>query len=361
MIGEHLRIDTICVYGPRQSIWPFDSVELASRSRPCGFDFDGPSVRDRALPCKGNMAKDYYETLGVDRGATEKDIRAAYRRLARQHHPDVNQGDDSAESKFKEINEAYQVLSSTEDRKKFDRFGGNWRNANQYQRSGGGASPRSWFNQARQRSSAGAQPGGVGDMFGGIFGEGLSGVHGDHISAPRRVEAPVTVTLEEAYTGTARTVTMPANAQTGNPARRIEVSIPAGVRSGSRVHIGPEGQGRGGHDIYLVVTMAAHHLFERTGDDLTTTAPVPLLDMVLGGEVEVPTITGKRVALKLPPETENGKVFRLKGKGMPSTRGGVSPTHGDELVTVQAIIPRNLDPGRRSLFEQLRAMDSNES
>jgi DnaJ-class molecular chaperone len=301
------------------------------------------------------MAKDYYETLGVDRAAAEKDIRAAYRRLARQHHPDVNRGDDSAESKFKEINEAYQVLSSAEDRKKYDRFGVNWRNADQYQRSGGAASTRSWFNRARQRSDAASRGGGFSGGRGDIFGGGLGGVHVEDISAPRRTDLSVTVTLEEAYTGTARTVTIPANAQTGSPARRLEGSIPAGVRSGSRVHIGAR---NGSLDIYLVVTIASHRLFERSGDNLTTTAAVPLLDMVLGGEVEVPTITGKRVALKLPPETENGKVFKLKGKGMPTKGEGLTGTHGDELVTVQVLLPQNMGPERRSLFEALREMDS---
>mgnify|MGYP002639688452 CR=1 FL=1 len=301
------------------------------------------------------MAGDYYETLGVDRGASEKDIRGAYRRLARQHHPDVNRGDDSAEAKFKQINEAYQVLSNAEDRKKYDRFGSNWRNADQYQRSGGGASPRSWFNRGRQRP----EPGGLGDMFGDIFGGGgLGGVHVEDISAPRRTDVPVTVTLEEAYAGTARTVTMPASPMTGGAARRLEVSIPAGVRSGSRVHIGASGQRRAGLDIYLVVTVSPHKTFHRDGDDLATTVAVPLLDMVLGGEVEVPMITGKKVALKLPPETENGKVFRLKGKGMPLKRGAAAGTHGDELVTVQAVLPKDMGPEQRNLFEQLKELDS---
>lgn len=309
------------------------------------------------------MAGDYYETLGVDRGASEKDIRAAYRRLARQHHPDVNRGDASAEAKFKEINEAYQVLSNAENRKKYDRFGSNWRNADQYQRSGGGASPRSWFNRARQRPDpggfGGGFGGGLGDIFGDIFGgSGLGGVHVEDISAPRRTDVPVTVTLEEAYAGTARTVTMPANPLTGSAARRLEVSIPAGVRSGSRVHIGASGQNRAGLDIYLVVTVSPHKTFHRDGDDLTTTVAVPLLDMVLGGEVEVPTITGNKVALKLPPETENGKVFRLKGKGMPRKRGAAAGSHGDELVTVQAVLPNDMGPEQRKLFEQLKELGS---
>jgi len=308
---------------------------------------------------KGIMAGDYYETLGVDRGASEKDIRAAYRRLARQHHPDVNRGDDSAEAKFKEINEAYQVLSNAEDRKKYDRFGSNWRNADQYQRSGGSASPRSWFNRARQRPEPGGPGGGLGDMFGDIFGGGgFGGVHVEDISAPTRTDVPVTVTLEEAYAGTARTVAMPANPMTGGAARRLEVSIPAGVRSGSRVHVGAAGQRRAGLDIYLVVTVSLDKAFYRDGDDLVISVAVPLLDMVLGGEVEVPTITGKKVALKLPPETENGKVFRLKGKGMPRKRGVAVGTHGDELVTVQAVLPKDMGPEPRKLFEQLKELGS---
>jgi curved DNA-binding protein len=301
------------------------------------------------------MARNYYETLGVERGASEKDIRAAYRRLARQYHPDVNRGDDSAEAKFKEINEAYQVLSKADDRTKYDHFGGNWRNADQYERSSSGASPRSWFNRARQRSSGGAAGGGPGDIFGDIFGGGGGGFHVEDVSAPRSTDVAVTVTLEEAYAGASRTVTMPANPLTGNAVRRLEVSIPAGVRSGSRVHIGAAGQNRG-LDIYLVVTVAPHRTFERSRDDLATTIAVPLLDMVLGGEVEVPTIAGKKVALKLPPETENGKVFRLKGKGMERRREGSAGSHGDELVTVQAVLPKNMGSDERKLFEQLQEL-----
>jgi DnaJ-class molecular chaperone len=313
------------------------------------------------------MARDYYEALGVERGASEKDIRTAYRRLARQHHPDVNRGDDSAEGKFKEINEAYQVLSNAEDRKKYDRFGGNWRNADQYQRSGNsGASPFSWFTRARQRPSpGGGGGGGFSDVFGDIFsgggGSGFGGGRMEDLSAPRRTDLPVTVSLEEAYEGASRMVTMPANAMTGKAARRLEVSIPAGVRSGSRVHIGVGDQGAGGLDITLVVTVSQHKTFGRTGDDLTITVAVPLLDMVLGGEVEVPMISGKKVALKLPPETENGKVFRLKGKGMPSKRGAAAGSHGDELVTVLAVLPKDLGAEQRELFEQIRHLSGDGS
>jgi DnaJ-class molecular chaperone len=192
-------------------------------------------------------------------------------------------------------------------------------------------------------------------MFGDIFGAGGGGFHVEDVSAPRRTDIPVTVTLEEAYAGASRTVTMPANPLSGNGVRRLEVSIPTGVRSGSRVHIGAAGQDRG-LDIYLVVTVAPHRMFERSSDDLATTIAAPLLDMVLGGEVEVPTIAGKKVALKLPPETENGKVFRLKGRGMPRRREGTAGSHGDELVTVQAVLPKNMGPDEWKLFEQLQEL-----
>lgn len=306
------------------------------------------------------MTSDYYEMLGVERSASEKDVRTAYRRLARQYHPDVNRGNDTAEAKFKEINEAYQVLSNAEDRKKYDRFGHNWRNAGQYERQNNGASARSWFTRTRQGSGNGAPNVGLGGIFGDLFGAGGGGgFHVENRSPFRRPDIPVTLGLEEAYAGTSRAMTIPAHPSAATGARRLDVSIPAGVRSGSRVHVGVTGQDRD-LGIYLVVTVSPHKTFQRTGDDLLITVKVPLLDMVLGGEVEVPTIAGKKVALMLPPETENGKVFRLKGKGMPRSRGGVATPHGDQLVTVQAVLPRNMGTQQRKLFEQLQDFESGE-
>ncbi len=296
------------------------------------------------------MAKNYYETLGVAKNATEKDIRSAYRRLARKHHPDVNHGDSSAEAKFKEINEAYQVLSDADSRKKYDRFGENWRHADQMHGGGqgSGASPFTFFTNARTRRSGGS-PGfsaftdtdGLGDfsnLFDG-FADARWGARRQ--AAPRRLDVPVTVTLEEAFAGSTRTVQDPGG-------KRLEVRIPAGVESGARIHVDPKRDGVG--EFYLVVNVAPHAVFERAGDDVRFTARVPLLDAVLGGETQASTLEGKSVAVRIPPGTQNGRVIRLRGKGMPKRGGG----HGDMLVTVMAVLPVELTEEQRELFERLR-------
>ena len=299
------------------------------------------------------MAKNYYGTLGVAKNASDKEIRSAYRRLARQHHPDVNPGDAGAEAKFKEINEAYQVLSDTDSRKKYDRFGENWRHADQMHGAGSpgaGASPFTFFTNARTRR--GGSPGftaftdlGSFDL-GGVF-DGLSGVHGGpgQASAQRgRIEAPVTVTLEEAFAGSTRTVLHPSG-------KRLEVRIPPGVESGARIRVNPARDSA--DEFSLVVTVAPHAVFERAGDDVRFTAHVPLLDAVLGGETEAPSLGGKSIAVRIPPGTQNGRVIRLRGKGMPKRNGG----HGDMLVTVMAVLPVDLTPEQRALFERLREVE----
>lgn len=304
------------------------------------------------------MAKNYYETLGVARNATEKEIRSAYRRLARQHHPDVNPGDSSAEARFKEINEAYQALSDADSRKKYDRFGEHWRHADQTQGSGGpgqGASPFTFFTNARTRRggsagfSAFTDVDGLGD-FSNLFDGFADARWGPRRQAtPRRLDVPVTVTLEEAYAGSTRTVQHPGG-------KRLEVRIPAGVESGARIHVDPK---RDGVDEFsLVVTVAPHGVLERAGDDVRFTARVPLLDAVLGGETEAPTLGGKSVAVRIPPGTQNGRVVRLRGKGMPKRSGG---GHGDMLVTVQAVLPVDLTPEQRELFERLRETERSEA
>ena len=309
------------------------------------------------------MAKSYYDILGVGRDASEKEVRSAYRRLARKYHPDVTRGDKSAEARFKELNEAYQVLSDAGNRKKYDRFGENWRHADQFARSGagGGPSPFTWFNRARQPRSAGQAAGAggfgsFGDIFGDLFGTRTRTNFDDAVGL-QQVEVPVTVTLEEAYAGTTRMVQTPPDPFSGQPGHRLEVKIPTGVRSGSRVHIGAPVRGGAPIDIYLAITVAPNATFERKGDDLLTSVDVPLVDAVLGGEVEVPTITGKRIALKLPPETQNGRAFRLTGKGMPRRTGGSGTAHGDLLATVKVVLPDALTDRQRELFEQLRKAD----
>ena len=295
------------------------------------------------------MAKNYYETLGVAKSATEKEVRSAYRRLARKHHPDVNHGDSGAEARFKEINEAYQVLSDADSRKKYDRFGENWRHADQMSGGGpgSGASPFTFFTNARTRRGGSAgfntftDVGGFDDL-GSLFG-GFADVGGDprRQAAPRRLDVPVTITLEEAYTGASRTVQHPGG-------KRLEVRIPPGVESGARIHVDPKRDGV--DEFYLVVTVAPHAVFERAGDDVRFTARVPLLDAVLGGETEAPSLGGKSIAVRIPPGTQNGRVIRLRGKGMPKRGSG----HGDMLVTVMAVLPVDLTPEQRELFERLR-------
>jgi len=296
------------------------------------------------------MAKNYYDTLGVEKGSSEKEIRSAYRKLARQYHPDVNPGDAMAESKFKEMNAAYQVLSDPESRKKYDRYGDNWQHGGDFERSGNsGASPFTWFNRASRRGSQQSPSGFSG--FGDIFSNG--GTRYGQPLESQRIEVAVTVTLEEAYSGAKRMVQLPEDLMRGTPGRRLEVNIPSGVRSGSKVHIGTPKGAKEGLDLYLKAKVSVHPFFEWQDDDLLVTVGTPLVDLMLGGEVEVPTITGSKVALKVPPETQNGKAFRLKGKGMPR-KGAKGATHGDQVVTVKAVLPSGLTDEERRLFAQLR-------
>ena len=300
------------------------------------------------------MAKSYYDILEVSKGSSEKEVRAAYRRLARRYHPDVNRGEADAEARFKEINEAYQVLSDADSRKKYDRYGENWRHAGQHERSGDpGASPFSWFTRARQGGRRGT--GGRAEGFGSIsdiFGDMFAGGGGmQDMPRTRRADLAVKVTLEEAYAGTTRMVETAPNPISGEPGRRLQVTIPAGVATGSRVHVNAADKAGGSLDVNLKITISAHRTFERKDDDLLTTVAVALEDAVLGGEIEVPTISGKKVALTVPPETQNGKAFRLKGKGMPRKKGS---GHGDLLATVKVVLPVDLSEEQRKLFEQLR-------
>jgi molecular chaperone DnaJ len=322
--------------------------------------------------------KDYYSILGVKRGATEQEIKQAYRRLARKFHPDVNPGDRNAESRFKEINEAYEVLSDKEKRAKYDRYGDQWQYADQFAKAGGQQTP---FWDFRPGGSQGFQfqEGDVETLFGDFFdafGAGTSRRRG----RPRRsldVEQPVEVTLEEAYQGTSRILSM----ETGEPCptcrgtgriqnvlcstcrgsgvvprlQRIEVKVPAGVTDGSRVRVagkGPPGYDGTKGDLYLVISVKPHPLFERKGDDLYVEVGVPLTVAMLGGEVQVPTLKGK-LALRVPPETQNGRTFRLAGQGMPHLGNS---SRGDLLAKVKVLLPTNLSSEEKKLFERLNQL-----
>ena len=305
--------------------------------------------------------KDYYRILGVDRDATEKEIKQAYRRLARKYHPDVNPGDKEAEERFKEINEAYEVLSDPEKRRKYDQLGASWQ---QWQRMGG--NPRDfdwsqWFSREWPGGRVHVEYGDLGDLFGeGIFSDFFRAIFGDVGTRPRArwwearpryargqdYEQPVEITLEEAFRGTKRVLE--------RDGRRLEVTIPPGVKTGSRVRIaGQGGPGVGGGrpgDLYLKVTVLPHPIFKRQGDDLHCEVPVDLYTAVLGGEVRVPTLEGD-VMLKIPPGTQGGQTFRLRGKGMPNLRN--PRQRGDLYVKVQVQVPQNLSQRERELFREL--------
>mgnify|MGYP005855520881 CR=1 FL=1 len=314
-------------------------------------------------------AKSYYDILGVSRTADEKQIRQAYRKLARKYHPDVNPNDKAAAQRFKEIQNAYEVLSDPEKRKKYDQFGEAWQYAEQ---AGPGFGGFGWPG-AGQRGYSQQRPGGrqyefhygsegLGDaldlgevferMFGGLGGQATRGWQGARTAAKGEdLEQPVEITLEEAYRGTQRIMEV---REPDGRLRRLEVKIPPGVNEGSRVRIAGEGapglSGRG--DLYLVVRMLPNSQFERKGDDLYTEVSVPLTQAVLGGEVEVPTLKG-RVALRIPPETQNGRVFRLAGQGMPRLGGG---GYGDLHARVRVVLPTRLSARERELFEELQRL-----
>ncbi|MFH0847636.1 MAG: J domain-containing protein [Chloroflexota bacterium] len=321
--------------------------------------------------------KDYYKLLGVGRNASDKEIKQAYRRLARKYHPDVNPGNKSAEAKFKEINEAYEVLSNPESRKKYDEFGDQWRYADQFRtaQSQGGTPFRDF-------SSGGTRGFRFEDSdMGSLFEDLLAGRFGGRRSRVRRGEdiaQPVEITLEEAFSGVTRTIslespeTCPACKGTGriqnvpcstcrgsgvvSRVRRIEAKIPAGVRDGSRVRLSGQGaSGVGGGergDLYLIISVKPHPAFERKGDDLYTDVPVPLTIAMLGGEVELATLKGK-IALKIPPETQNGRVFRLTGQGSP--RLGDS-ARGDLFAKVSVVLPQKLSAEERRLLDEFRKL-----
>lgn len=309
--------------------------------------------------------KDYYKTLNVDKNASEKEIKSAYRRLARQVHPDVNPDDPQAEERFKEINEAYEVLSDPEKRSKYDQLGADWQ---RWQQTGGGPGEYDWSRWASD------QPGGhvhvrygtpedLEDLFGGSspfsdffsqmfggMGAGRGGSGFEYQARPqpgRDLEQEVEITLEEAYRGTTRLLQ--------KDGQRLEITIPAGSKTGTRVRMCGQGEhGSAGApcgDLYLRVKVRPDPRFERKDNDLHSTVPVDLFTMVLGGEIQVPTMSGHAV-LTIPAGTQNGRTFRLRGKGMPLLRN--PEQKGDLYAKVQVQLPAELTPPQRELWEQLR-------
>jgi curved DNA-binding protein len=305
--------------------------------------------------------QDYYKVLGVDRSANADEIKKAYRKLARKYHPDINPGNAEAESKFKAINEAYEVLSDSEKREKYDRFGRDWQRYQQAGNAGGGAS---W--SGNPFGNAGGNPFGntggadFSDFFESLFGSGgrsrsgMGGMGGMRMDG-QDIDYETEISLEEAYHGTERKIQLQLpNGQV----RSITVKIPVGVDEGSRVRVAGEGQqGIGGGkrgDLYLIVRLEKHPRFERKGDDLYVKAPTDIFTMMLGGEVRVPLLNGKTVTLNVPANTQNGRKFRVGGQGMPRLRA--PSTFGDLYVVLEAQLPTTLSERERELVSELRSL-----
>jgi curved DNA-binding protein len=302
--------------------------------------------------------KDYYQILGVKRDASQKDIKSAFRKLARQYHPDVNTGDKAAEEKFKAINEANEVLSDPEKRKKYDTLGADWE---RYQQSGGQPGGFDYSRYASQAGGNGQARQATPEDFADIFGEGQSfsdffstlfgrggqaGAAGRAQPRAQNYEYPLTVSFDEAFHGTSRTL------QIGD--RRIEAKIPAGVRTGSRVRLA--GQGANGGDVYLLIEVTPDARFERRGDDLFSDVDVSFTLAALGGELRVPTPEGA-VALKLPPRTQAGRVFRVKGKGMPVLGSG---GRGDLMARIRIVLPEDLSDKELDLVREMARLRGEE-
>ncbi|MBE2268796.1 MAG: DnaJ domain-containing protein [Anaerolinea sp.] len=297
------------------------------------------------------MAKNYYDILGVKRDASDTDIKKAFRRLAKKYHPDANPNDPQAEARFKEVNEANEVLSDPEKRKTYDRFG----TVNpQAAGAGWGGAPGGYTYTTQN-----ADVGDLGDLINSIFGARGRGGASTRGSANfdygfstrtdgQNIEQPVAISLREAYEGTTREVVK------GD--RTIRVKIPAGATDGTRVRLSGEGEAgvNGGKpgDLYLIVQVEPDPQFTRDGDNLTVEVKLSMFDALLGGEVEIPTL-GRPVRMKVPAGTQSGKKFRLTGKGMPVLRQ--PDKFGDLYARMLITIPETLTAEQRELIERLRA------
>lgn len=294
--------------------------------------------------------RDYYETLGLSRGATDEQIRGAYRKLARKHHPDVNPGNKDAEEKFKEINEAYSVLSDPQKRKQYDELGQNWKAGADFK------PPPDWRRDVRiDFGDLGDLGGSAGfsDFFESMFGAARRGAGrrgAGFATRGRDLEAQIRIPLEEAHRGTTRTIALrgPDGKQ-----KSIRVNIPAGVSDGELIYFPNEGEaGAGGAssgDLFVTVRLEPHPLFKVLDDgNVETDLPVSPWEAALGARVRVPTLDGP-VELSVPPNTQTGQRLRLRGQGMSRKDRG----RGDQYVRIQIVNPPSLSPTERDLFQKL--------
>ena len=329
--------------------------------------------------------KDYYQSLEVAKGATSNEIKKAFRKLARKYHPDVNPGEPAAEQRFKEINEAYEVLRDPDTRRKYDELGANWKQYERAQASGqpfdggwpfgapggtgsGGSwtvntgGPRAGFRTTSEddvQNTFGDDP--FSDFFQTFFGGGTgpfaAGQRQQRAERQRgrHIEHELELDLEHACAG----ITQRLALTTGGRTRTVEVRIPPGVTDGSKVRVAGEGEtstgGAAAGDLYLRIRLAPHRVFTRQGRNLQVTVDAPLTAAVLGGEIDVPTIDGKTVRLKIPPATQQGQKFRLKGRGMPTVRKGGQRGHLYAVLRVK--LPERLTGEERQHYEALAALE----
>ncbi|BFO64345.1 DnaJ C-terminal domain-containing protein [Chryseobacterium sp. KCF3-3] len=298
---------------------------------------------------------DYYKILGVDKSATQDDIKKAYRKLARKHHPDLNPGDKEAEKKFKELNEANEVLSNPENRSKYDKYGENWKHGEEYEKAQQ-QQQRQYQHQSYNGGYSGADFGGgedfsdfFQDMFGGAgggFGKSSRGRASGKFKG-QDITAELNLNLRDAAT------THPQTFEING--KKVRITIPAGVYDGQQIklkgHGNPGVNGGPNGDLYITFNIPADPDFERIGDDLKTKVTIDLYTAVLGGEIKVHTLNGS-VNLKVKPETQTGMTVRLKGKGFPVYKK--EGEHGDLFVTYEVKLPTNLTEKQKELFEQLK-------
>jgi curved DNA-binding protein len=312
--------------------------------------------------------RDYYETLGVPKTASEEEIKSAFRKLARKYHPDVAKDKKEAEEKFKQINEAYEVLSDPEKRRKYDQLGENWNQPGGFQPppQWGGGQRGGGFYGGSGENGVEFEFGGTGfsDFFEAFFGGGRGrsafggfGQRGTMAERGSDVEADIMVTLEEALHGSTRQVSL--RRAGSEKTETYQVKIPRGVREGQRIRLAGQGHAgeRGGKsgDLFLRVRLARHPDFSVEGSDLVHEVKIAPWQAVLGDQIIVPTLEGN-ARLKLPPGTQGGQRFRLRGRGLP----GVSGQRGDLYVVVQITVPKKLSDSEQKLWEQLAQLHGSE-
>lgn len=312
--------------------------------------------------------KDYYQALGVPRNATEKDIKAAYRKLARQHHPDANPGNKQSEERFKEITEAYEVLKDPDKRRRYDMLGANWKAGADFSPPPGFGGFNFDFGNLGGFAGKGGQASPFSDFFDMLFGQTFGQTQGSPGAAgaasqrapmrPPAQEAEIELTIEELARGTSRNIQI-SKAQ-GQPPRTLQVKIPAGVRPGSKVRVpgeGPSSPMGGAGDLFLKVRVKPHPYLTIEGDNLISELPISAALAVIGGEATVSTLDGT-VHINIPPLSQSGRMLRLRERGLPKLKQSV---RGDHLVKLKVLMPQAVSPEEKALYEELLKLEKTKS